>query len=116
MPKPVFDFFEVIAEELLVDHTRVLTEAHLQVTHEQVVLIEALKDDLNVSSTPDAINNAVEFLKNHFTSKGSKLPFKYDRKTSRFTIVDADYLTFVKDSKARRSLGMKAHEFEASVM
>jgi len=116
MPNPVFDFFEVVAEELLVNATLVLTETNLQFTNEQVVLLDELRDELNVSTNTEAINQAVEFLKNHFATKGSKLPFKYEPRTGRFTILDKDYLSFVKDSKDRRSLTLKAHEFEASVM
>ena len=95
--RKVFEFFEVIAEELSVQPSRVLTRRDLQLNSEQAPLLDELKEELDSQSTEDAIHLAVEFLAEHFQSKGSQLPFAYDDATGRFTATDVEFLNFVKD-------------------
>ncbi len=64
--RKVFEFFEVIAEELSVEQSRVLTRKDLQLNSEQAPLLDELKDELGSPSTEDAIRLAVEFLDKHF--------------------------------------------------
>jgi hypothetical protein len=114
--RKVFDFFEVIAEELSVEPTRVLTRKDLQLSSEQAPLLDELKDELETETTEDAIRAAVEFLAQHFQGKGSQLPFTYDETTGRFEATDVEFLEFVRDISNMRSLGKKSKDFELGVL
>jgi hypothetical protein len=67
-------------------------------------------------TTEEAIQLVVEFLDQHFRSKGSRLPFTYDDATGRFTATDTTFLEFVKEISSMRSLGKKSREFELNVL
>jgi hypothetical protein len=112
----IFEFFEVIAEELSVQPSRVLTRKDLQLNQEHAPLLDELRDELDAESTEEAIRAAVEFLAEHFQSKGSQLPFAYDESTARFEATDAAFLKFVRDTRNMRSLRQKAKNFEFSVL
>ncbi len=114
--RKAFEFFEVIAEELSVQPSRVLTRKDLQLNPEQAPLLDELKDEMGSQTTEDAIQMAVDFLDLHFKSKGSQLPFAYDEPTGRFTATDVEFLNFVRDTSSIRSLGKKSRDFEISVM
>lgn len=111
-----FDFFEVVAEELSVQQSRVLTRKDLQLNQEHAPLLDELKDEMDVESTEDAIREGVNLLTQHFQSKGSLLPFAYDDLTARFEATDIAFLRFVRDTKNIRSLREKAKNFELSVL
>ena len=115
MPTPLFEFFETIAEELSSEESRVITRADLQVNDEESPLLDELKKEMKTGSTEEAIQGAVEALRQHFESKGSKLPFAYDPATGRFTATDHDFLLFVTDMSNMRSIGKKSRDFECSV-
>jgi hypothetical protein len=112
----VFEFFEIVAEELSVQESRVLTRKDLQLNQEHAPLLDELKDEMDVESTEEAIRAAVKFLTQHFQSKGSRLPFDYDEPTARFVATDATFLKFVRDTKNIRTLPKKSKEFELSVL
>jgi hypothetical protein len=112
----VFEFFEIIAEELSVQESRVLTRKDLQLNQEYAPLLDELKDEIDIETTEEAIRQAVQFLTLHFKSKGSQLPFAYDEPTARFEATDATFLKFVKDTRNIRSLREKAKNFELSVL
>lgn len=114
--RKAFEFFEVVAEELSVQPTRVLTRKDLQLNPEQAPLLDELKDEVGAQTTEDAIRLTVEFLTAHFQSKGSRLPFAYDDTTGRFTATDVDFLNFVRDISSIRSLGKKSKDFEIGVL
>jgi hypothetical protein len=114
--RKAFDFFEVIAEELSVQPSRVLTRKDLQLNPDQAPLLDELKDEMDSQTTQDAIRLVVEFLATHFKSKGSQLPFDYDDVTGRFTATDLEFLNFVRDISGIRSLGKKSRDFELSVL
>lgn len=115
MLSPLFEFFEVVAEELCSQKSRVLTRANLQVDEEQAPLLDELRGQLKASSTEEAIRLATRALQTHFKGKGSALPFKYDPRSGRFKAVDIDFLTFVKAMKEIRTLRDKSKDFECSV-
>jgi hypothetical protein len=115
MPTPLFEFFETIAEELSSEESRVLTRADLQAKDEESPLLDDLKREMKVASTEEAIQRAVEVLRQHFEGKGSRLPFDYDPETGRFTATDRDYLEFVKNMSSIRSINTKSRDFECSV-
>jgi hypothetical protein len=115
MPTPLFEFFETIADELSSEESRVITRADLQVKDEESPLLDDLKREMKVATTEEAIQRAVEALRKHFESKGSRLPFSYDSVTGRFTAVDREYLEFVKDMSSIRSINTKSHDFECGV-
>jgi len=115
MPSALFDFFEVVAEELCVEDSRVLTRVDLQVRDDDAQLLDDLKRRMKAGSTDQAIELAVERLRRHFEGKGSKLPFEYDSTTGRFTALDRDFLIFVKDMSSIRSIGKRSRDFECGV-
>lgn len=115
MPTPLFDFFEVVAEELASTGSRVITRADLRIDEEQSPLLDDLKQTMKAGSTDQAILRATEELGKHFKAKGSKLPFDYEPTTGRFTATDRDFLSFVKDMCSIRSIGRRSHDFECTV-
>jgi hypothetical protein len=115
MPSPLFEFFEVVAEELCVDPSRVLTRDDLEVRNEEDPLLDELQDQMDSASTAEAIEKAVSALEEHLKGRGSKLPFSYDPTTGRFDAIDRDFLEFVKEMRSIRSVGKRARDFECSV-
>ena len=75
MPSPLFEFFEIVAEELCVESSRVLTRADLQIRDNDAPLLDDLKREMKAESTDQAIELAVERFRSHFEGKGSRLPF-----------------------------------------
>jgi len=108
MPSSLFLFFEVIADELGVEPSRVITRSDLQLNAEHAPLLDDLKAELNVSNSRMAIQKAVEALKEHFAGKGADLPFSYDENSGRFTAVDNNYLEFVRLMSNIRSIGKRS--------
>ena len=115
MSSPLFEFFEVVAEELCVEDSRVLTRMDLQVRDDEAPVLDDLKRQMKAASTDHAIELAVECLRRHFEGKGSKLPFDYDSTTGRFTAVDRAFLIFVNGMSSIRSIGKRSRDFECSV-
>lgn len=87
----------------------------LQVRDDDAPLLDELKRQMKAGSTDQAIELAVERLRRHFEGKGSALPFEYDPQTGRFTALDRDFLTFVKDMSSIRSIGKRSRDFECGV-
>jgi hypothetical protein len=115
MPSPLFEFFEVIADELGSTDSRVLTRANLEVDATQAPLLDELKRTLKVDRTDQAIQRAVDTLRSHFAEKGSLLPFDYDPVPGRFTALDIDFLAFIRQMRQIRSVRERSRDFECSV-
>lgn len=115
MPSPLFEFFEVIAEELSSAPDRVILREDLRINDEESPILDNLKKELKAASSEEAIELAVEALRKHFTSKSSNLPFAYDHVTGRFKVTDSEFLAFVKNMSSIRSLGKRSQHFECSV-
>lgn len=115
MPSPLFRFLEIIADELSSGNSKVITQSSLNIKGADAPLFEDLKKELKPASSDDTIKVAVEELKRHFESKNAKLPFSYDPATGRFTVVDKDFLSFLKDMNAIRGLGKRSRDFECDV-
>jgi hypothetical protein len=115
MPAPLFEFFEVIAEELSGASPTVITPDSLRPKEQGSVLLEQLTREMKAGDADDAIRRAVKALEGHFKSKGSKLPFDFDAKTSLFAAVDQDFLGFVKDMSSIRSIPKRSRDFECTV-
>jgi hypothetical protein len=115
MPSPLFEFFEVVAEELCVDPSRVLTRDDLEVRNDEDPLLDELQEQMDSASTADAIEKAVSALEDHLKRRGSKLPFTYDPTAGRFEAVDRDFLEFVKEMRSIRSVGRRSRDFECIV-
>ena len=49
MPSPLFEFFEVVAEELCVENTRVITREDLAARDDRALLLDDLKREMKVS-------------------------------------------------------------------
>ena len=116
MPNATFDFFETIADELCSGDSRVITRADLQVNSEQAPLLDALKNELGVATTEEAIQGAVTLLDLHFQGKGAVLPFLYEPETGRFSALDLPFLQFIKQMRSIRSIGTRSRDFELGVL
>jgi hypothetical protein len=115
MPSPLFEFFEAIADELVPATSRVITRDDLKIDEQTAFVFDELKEELGASTTAEAIEMAVTALDAHFSARGAMLPFSYDATTGRFTVVDPDYLTFIKEMRRIRSIGIHSRKFECSV-
>ena len=115
MISPVFEFFEVIAEELCSAPSRVITRNSLQANKDVSSLLDDLQQELKAATTDDAIAKAVDKLEMHFKLKTSPLPFAFDAATGRFEAKDNEFLEFVKEMSRIRSVGTKARSFECNV-
>jgi hypothetical protein len=115
MPDALFRFFEVIADELSNEPSRVLTRFSLQINDDQAPLFDDLKRQLRASTTEAAIDTAVTALTKHFEERGSTLPFSYDVADGRFSAVDEEYLKFVREMSGLRSMGKRSRDFECRV-
>lgn len=115
MPSPLFEFFEIIAEELSVEESRVITREDLVGEDEESALLDGLKREMGAGGSEEAIRLAIKALRAHFEAKGAKLPFDYDPATGRFSTIDRDFLAFVKDMSSIRSIGKRSRDFECGV-
>src|SRR2546423_1168753 len=116
MPSPIFEYFEIIAEELCAEPSRVITRASLQVDEERAPVIEALKKTTGSLTAEDAIVATNTALNIHFEDRGGTLPFDYEPATGRFSAIDLQYLTFIKDMRSIRTIGKRARDFELGVL
>lgn len=115
MPSPLFEFFEAVSEELVPATSRVITRDDLKIDDQTAFVFDELKEEMGASTTAEAIEKAVAALAAHFAARGAALPFSYDIVTGRFTVLDADYLNFIKEMRRIRSLGVHSRKFECSV-
>ncbi len=115
MPRPLFQFFEDVAEELSVMRSKVITREDFRPMEEDALPLEELMMELKITKAEDTIPRAVERLQDHFESKGAVLPFKYDQVSGRFEAVDADFISFVNAMKGIRSIGLRSRDFECTV-
>jgi hypothetical protein len=115
MFSPLFEFFEVVADELSTEPSRVLTRSDLQIRDEDSPLLDELKREMQANSAEEAIKRAVAALKTHFEEKGAHLPFDYEAETGRFTATDLQFLAFIKDMSSIRSMAKRSRDFEHSV-
>lgn len=115
MSVPVFEFFELVAEELCDNGSKVLTPESLKSKGKDSSLLDDLQRDLKANSPEEAISLAVTELKNHFKAKGAKLPFDYNASTGNFEAKDVEFLRFVKEMSDIRSAGTRSHDFECRV-
>jgi hypothetical protein len=115
MPRPLFQFFEDVAEELSVKPSKVITRDDFRTMEEDSLPLEELMMELRITKAEDTIPCAVEKLQDHFESKGAALPFMYDQVSGRFETVDADFISFVNAMKGIRSIGRRSRDFECTV-
>jgi hypothetical protein len=115
MPAPLFEFFEIVADELSTVPSTVITGDDLRPKNKESLLLDQLTQEMGAANADDAMRRAVEELQKHFMSKDSKLPFDYDPQTGRFTATDSEFLAFVKDMSSIRSIGKKSRDFECTV-
>src|ERR1700675_4235949 len=99
MPSPLFELFEMIAEELTLEESRVLTASDFDPEGDNAGALDELREELKLLTKTQAIKEAVKLLEKHFKEHGSRLPFDYDAQTSRFKALDKEYLRFVTEIK-----------------
>ncbi|HEX3358502.1 MAG TPA: hypothetical protein VHS31_16125 [Tepidisphaeraceae bacterium] len=114
MISEVFEFFEIVAEELLSASPVVITSSTLSKQGSSTLLAD-LRTKLQVTTDSQAIKKAVEELRRHFKGKDAKLPFDYNPSTAKFTSTDGGFLQFVNDMKGIRSIGKHSRLFECTV-
>lgn len=115
MPSPLFEFFEVVAEELCADDSRVITREDLAARDDRAPLLDELKRQMKAASSDEAIRLAVDCLDRHFAERGSRTPFTYDPATGRFVASDHTFLPFVVEMSQIRGLRERARDFECEV-
>jgi hypothetical protein len=115
MPSPLFEFFEIVAEELCVHVSKVITPDNLKTKDKESSLLDDLQYELKASSPEEAIKRAVVELEKHFKAKGAALPFSYDLTTGMFVATDPGFLGFVNDMSRIRSAGKRSRDFECRV-
>lgn len=115
MPSPLFEFFEVVADELNVHGSIVITPDSLKAKDKDSSLLDDLQHELKATSAEEAIKRAVQELEKHFKAKGAQLPFGYTPTTGMFVVTDAQFLRFVKDMSRIRSVGTRSRDFECGV-
>lgn len=106
---PAFDLFEEICEGL-----RGLEESVLIDDDFSPETLTAVKRWFKETGTTAAVNKALEYLRKHFESRGSALPFNYDVKTGRATTIARDYIDFVSEAQNKRSIGKQSKPFEVA--
>jgi len=116
MTSPLFQFFEMVAEELTLEESRVLTAQDFDPAGNDSSVLDELREQLGVMTNDDAIRGAVDRLEEHFKARGSRLPFSYDANSSRFLAIDKEYLKLVTDMREIRGQGKNAKTFELGVM
>lgn len=115
MSAPLFEFFELVAEELCDGTPKVITPDAIKTKGKDSSLMEDLQSDMNANSPEEAIKLAVISLAKHFRTKGAALPFEYDSLTGSFRPTDTDFLKFVKDMSDIRSSNKRSRNFECRV-
>lgn len=116
MPNPLFQFFEMVAEELTLEESRVLTAQDFDPAGNDSSVLDELRTILKVMTNDDAIRSAVSLLEEHFKARGSRLPFAFDSSSSRFTAIDKEYLKLVTEMRNIRGQGKSSKTFELGVM
>src|SRR5437764_12100680 len=116
MPAPLFEFFEVIAEELSATPSTVITYDDLRPKNTDSILLEQLTREMWAANAEDAIERAVESLQKQFQSKDSRLPFDYNPQTSEFTATDPEFLAFVKKQSRILRIRTKSCKFECNIV
>src|SRR5689334_17524326 len=95
MPAPIFEFFEVVVDELTVHTSSVITPDSLKAKDKDSSLVDDLKRDLKAQT--------------------SRLPFDFQASTALFVATDSDFLNFIKNMSRIRSVGKRSKEFECGV-
>lgn len=115
MPNCLFDFFELIADDLCSEPSRVITSETLRTDPEKAPILDDLKQEVGASSAEEAIRIAVLRLTDHFKEKSSPLPFSYNPRDGQFVALDIPFLRFIQQMRSIRSIGKCSKEFELSV-
>jgi hypothetical protein len=110
MARPAFELFESICVQLRDAPQFVLTERALPAT-----LVAELKRAFRQPVFEDALQSSINWLTEHFNSKGSQLPFRYEHDTGVIETVDAEFMQFVRDMLQIRTTGKQSKTFETAV-
>lgn len=114
MFRGLFEFFEIVAEELVTSSPSFITPTSISSLGASSIL-DDLRDELEVTTHADAITAAVEKLRKHFEGKDAATPFDYDPTIAKFTAIDLPFLQFVSEMKGIRSIGTRSRDFECTV-
>lgn len=106
---PAFELFEEICTELSDQDETVLTDDDFS-----DATLERLKRWAKQPAAHTAIAKAYDYLRKHFESRGSILPFAYDLDTGQVTVLNREYIDFVFNSREQRSSPKEAKDFESA--
>jgi|GEM_PF-2484890 len=110
MAKSAFELFELVCVELRDGQPFVLTERTLPKT-----LAAELKKSFHQPAFEDALQASINWLRAHFHSKGSTLPFSYEPSTGIVEPVEPDFIQFVTDMLELRTTGKSSKTFETAI-
>ena len=105
--KPAFDLFEEICVALSDGEESVLLPDRF--SH---LTLKDVKQWAQETAERPAVAKALEYLRRHFESRGSVLPFSYDLTTGRAVVVEREYLEFVSSAQDLRSFSKRSRDFE----
>jgi hypothetical protein len=110
MPRnPAFDLFEEICVELSGQGESVLIDDEFS-----PMTLDSVKRWFKETATITAVTKALVYLRRHFETRGSVLPFTYDLATGRATAINREYIDFVSDSQNQRGIAKESRDFEVA--
>ncbi len=115
MPSPLYEFLEVIADELMAQNPRIITPESLEARGRESSLFQDLRTLTKTTDNARAITLALDLLQRHFAARGASLPFVYDAGSGEFRATDLDFLRFIQFASNVRGERAPAREFERRV-
>ncbi len=106
---PAFDLFEEICDELSGQEESILIDDEFSPS-----TLEDVKRWFKETATMPAVKKALAYLRRHFESRGSELPFTYDLATGRATATNREYIDFVSESQSQRGIPKESRDFEVA--
>lgn len=107
MPSPIFNLFEEICIALRWQKTCVLIDRDFSES-----ILDDVKRAYREPSSMQAIGLAIAELAQHFTERGSVLPFAYDPRTSEFASGDDAYIGYIVNAHEMRGDRESSQKFE----
>ncbi len=107
MPIPPFNLFEEICNALDDRKETVLVERDFS-----PFLREELQGWYREPVERAAVGRALDYLREHFRKRGSRLPFRFDARTNEYRAVDTDYIAYISLASAIHGSGAESKEFE----
>jgi hypothetical protein len=104
---PAFDLFEEICAELSGKPETILIDDDFS-----PAMLEGLRRWAGEAATMAAVAKALDYLHEHFLTRGAILPFEYDLATGHVTTLNGEYVDFVAEAQDKRSRAKESRGFE----